>query len=135
MMERRPFRDREQLLTAARDVWFSLGADDWREAFTHHPKIGDRESLRRRFGATADLSEQEQSGVTGASEEVLAALAGGNHAYEEKFGYIFIVCASGLTAEQMLGMLTERLHHVPEDEIRIAAAEQAKITELRLLRL
>lgn len=135
MLERRPFGSRDELLVAARDEWFALTPDDWREAFGHHPKIGDRESLRRRFATTAHLSEREQSGVAGASDDVVAALADGNRAYEEKFGYIFIVCATGRTADEMLRMLNERLPNGPADEIKIAAAEQAKITELRLLGL
>lgn len=135
MLERRPFGSRDELLVAARDEWFALTPDNWREAFGHHPKIGDRESLRRRFATTAHLSEREQSGVAGASDDVVAALADGNRAYEEKFGYIFIVCATGRTADEMLRMLNERLPNGPADEIKIAAAEQAKITELRLLGL
>jgi 2-oxo-4-hydroxy-4-carboxy-5-ureidoimidazoline decarboxylase len=135
MMNRRPFGTRDQLLNAAREEWFALGPDDWREAFRHHPRIGDRDPLHRRFAATAQLSEKEQSGVTGASDGVLAALANGNRVYEQKFGYIFIVCATGRTADEMLRMLNARLTNRPDQEIRIAAAEQAKITELRLLAL
>ena len=134
-MKRRPFGSRDQLLTAARDDWFALGPADWREAFRHHPRIGDRDALRRRFAATAHLAEKEQSGVAGASDVVLTALADGNRAYEQKFGYIFIVCATGQTADEMLRALNARLPNHPEDEILIAAVEQAKITALRLLRL
>ena len=135
MLERRPFESRDGMLTAARDEWRALSPDDWREAFGHHPRIGDRDGLRRRFAATRHLSEREQSGVDRASEEALAALAEGNLAYEAKFGYIFIVCATGLSAEAMLAMLQERLENDPEEEILIAANEQARITELRLLGL
>jgi 2-oxo-4-hydroxy-4-carboxy-5-ureidoimidazoline decarboxylase len=135
MMLRRPFVSRDRLLTAAREEWFALSEADWRDAFTHHPKIGDRDSLRRRFAATAHLSENEQRGVSTASEDVLAALAEGNRAYETRFGYIFIVCATGRTAEEMLRLLDQRLNNTPQEEIRIAAAEQSKITELRLLGL
>ena len=135
MLARRPFRTPEALLGAARDVWFSLDRSDWLEAFSHHPKIGDRAALRARFAATRDLSEQEQGGVEGASEATLNALAKANSEYEETFGYIFIVCASGKTAGEMLEMLEGRLKNAPEAEIRIAGEEQAKITELRLLNL
>ena len=135
MMAHRPFGSRESLVGAARDEWFALGRSDWLEAFSHHPKIGDRESLRRRFARTAHLSEREQAGVDGASEDVLEALAAGNREYERRFGYIFIVCASGKSAEEMLGLLRERLPNPPDTEIRVAAGEQAKITELRLMRL
>jgi 2-oxo-4-hydroxy-4-carboxy-5-ureidoimidazoline decarboxylase len=132
MIAGRPFGSRQALLSAGRREWFALTADDWREAFGHHPKIGDREALRRRFPETHQFSEREQAGVSRASEAVLDALADGNRAYEEKFGYIFIVCATGRSADEMLTMLRDRLGNDPADEIQIAAAEQAKITELRL---
>jgi 2-oxo-4-hydroxy-4-carboxy-5-ureidoimidazoline decarboxylase len=135
MMARRPFGSQDALLAAARDEWFALGRADWLEAFGHHPKIGDRESLRRRFAATAHLSEGEQSGVQGAAEDVLAALADGNRDYEARFGFIFIVCATGKSAAEMLRLLRARLPNPPDVELRIAAGEQAKITELRLLNL
>jgi 2-oxo-4-hydroxy-4-carboxy-5-ureidoimidazoline decarboxylase len=133
MMARRPFGGREALLGAARDEWFALGPEDWREAFRHHPMIGDREALRRRFATTRHLAAREQAGVASAPDDVLDALAEGNQEYLNKFGFIFIVCATGRSAEEMLGMLRARLKNSPEIEIRIAAAEQAKITELRLL--
>ena len=132
MLARRPFGSREALLSAARAEWDGLSADDWREAFSHHPKIGDREKLRQRFPATHELSSREQAGVDSASDAVLDALAAGNRRYEHTFGYIFIVCASGLSADEMLAMLTDRLDNDPDREIRIAAGEQAKITALRL---
>ncbi len=133
-MHRRPFGTIEQLLAAARDVWFALEPDDWKEAFAAHPKIGDRDSLRHRFPETAHLASREQAGVEGASDDVLSALAEGNLAYERKFGFIFIVCASGLTASQMLEMLRARLNNDSAMELQIAAEEQAKITALRLAR-
>src|SRR6185436_1014222 len=103
--------------------------------FAHHPKIGDRDSLRQRFARTAHLSEREQAGVDGASENVLEALAEGNREYERRFGHIFIVCASGKSADEMLELLGSRLPNPPDVEIRIAAEEQAKITDLRLKKL
>jgi 2-oxo-4-hydroxy-4-carboxy-5-ureidoimidazoline decarboxylase len=135
MMARRPFGSRDALAAAARDEWFGLGHSDWLEAFSQHPKIGDRHSLRQRFARTAHLSEREQAGIDGASEDVLEALAEGNREYERRFGYLFIVCASGKPAGEMLGLLRQRLHNSPAAEIRVAAEEQAKITELRLMRL
>ena len=135
MMARRPFGSRESLVDAARDEWFALGRSDWLEAFSHHPKIGDRDSLRQRFARTAHLSEREQAGVDGASEDVLEALAEGNREYERRFGYIFIVCASGKSADEMLNLLHQRLSNPPDAEIRVAAGEQARITELRLMKL
>ena len=97
-----------------------------------HPKIGDRESLRARFPATHELSAREQSGINGATEEVLTALADGNRAYEDKFGFIFIVCATGKRADEMLALLRARLGHDRATELRIAAEEQARITAIRL---
>lgn len=135
MLARRPFGSRDGLLATAREEWFALSPADWREAFAHHPKIGDREALRRRFAATRHLSATEQSGVNTASVDVLSALAEGNRAYEERFGYIFIVCATGRSAEEMLAMLRTRLDNDFDTEIRIAAQEQAQITELRLSQL
>jgi 2-oxo-4-hydroxy-4-carboxy-5-ureidoimidazoline decarboxylase len=135
MVGRRPFGSAERLRDVAREEWFALGEEDWREGFSHHPRIGDRESLRRRFPATAHLSEREQAGVSGAGDDVLDALAEGNAAYEHRFGYIFIVCATGKSAGEMLELLRARLPNDPATEIRIAAEEQAKITALRLKRL
>jgi 2-oxo-4-hydroxy-4-carboxy-5-ureidoimidazoline decarboxylase len=132
MDRRRPFGDQASLLSSAREVWWSLGEDDWREAFAHHPKIGDRDALARRFATTAHLSAAEQRGVEGAGSDVLTALAEANRIYEERFGYIFIVCARGRTAEEMLALLRERLANDPAVEIRNAASEQAAITMLRL---
>jgi 2-oxo-4-hydroxy-4-carboxy-5-ureidoimidazoline decarboxylase len=132
MVARRPFGDQPSLLAAARNEWFALGEADWREAFAHHPKIGDRAALERRFAATRHLSEREQKGVERAGGEVLTALADGNRLYEQRFGYIFIVCASGRSAEEMLALLRARLGNDPTSEIRVAALEQAEITALRL---
>jgi 2-oxo-4-hydroxy-4-carboxy-5-ureidoimidazoline decarboxylase len=132
MLGRRPFGSREALLSAARAEWDTLDERDWREAFTHHPKIGDREALRQRFPSTHALSAREQAGVAGAPDTILDALEDGNRRYAERFGYIFIVCATGLSAGEMLAMLNARLENDPGREIQIAAAEQAKITALRL---
>jgi 2-oxo-4-hydroxy-4-carboxy-5-ureidoimidazoline decarboxylase len=132
MVARRPFGSRDALSHAARDVWFALDPADWREAFSHHPRIGDRAALAARFAATRALSQQEQSGVAEAPDAVLDALAEGNEAYERRFGYIFIVCATGKRAEEMLALLRSRIDNDPAREIEIAAGEQAKITDLRL---
>jgi len=132
MLARRPFETIEALLGAARAEWFALTPADWLQAFADHPKIGDRAPLARKFPGTHHLASREQAGVAGAGEDVLTALADGNTAYEDKFGYIFIVCATGLDAETMLTKLRERLDNDPWTELRIAAEEQAKITALRL---
>ena len=132
MLAHRPFGSRDALLARARDVWFALSEDDWREAFDHHPQIGDRESLRRRFPDTHHLSAREQSGVAQGTDDVLRALAAGNQQYLEKFGYIFIVCATGKSAGEMLEILRGRMSNDAGVEIRKAAEEQARITALRL---
>ena len=132
MMARRPFATDAKLLFAARNEWFGLTEADWLEAFAHHPRIGDRSALEARFPKTHDLSSKEQAGVGAAREDVLTALAAGNAAYVEKFGFTFIVCATGKSAEEMLALLRERLPHDRANELRIAAEEQAKITALRL---
>jgi 2-oxo-4-hydroxy-4-carboxy-5-ureidoimidazoline decarboxylase len=135
MTERRPFSDGEALLRAADEVWRGLDAGDWFEAFAAHPKIGDHAALSARFAPTRQWAEGEQAGIKAAPPDVLAALADANRAYEERFGYIFIVCATGKSAEEMLGLLRERLLHDPQDEIWIAGREQARITRLRLEKL
>ena len=132
MMARRPFGNDAKLLFAARNEWFGLTEADWLEAFSQHPRIGDRASLAARFPATHDLSANEQASVAAAGEDVLTALAQGNNDYFDKFGFIFIVCAAGKTAEEMLQLLRDRLSNDRATELRIAADEQAKITALRL---
>lgn len=136
LLAARPFSSTAQLQQLAEQCWQALGPQDHLEAFTHHPQIGeDLAVLRQRFARTEALSAREQAGVSGAGEATLQALRDANRAYRERFGYIFIVCATGKSAEEMLGLLRERLHHAPEAELAIAAAEQAKITRLRLAQL
>jgi 2-oxo-4-hydroxy-4-carboxy-5-ureidoimidazoline decarboxylase len=132
---RRPFGRPEEMLRAGEAVWNDLSPDDWRAAFAHHPRIGDEDALRARFASTRQWAEGEQAGALGAPEDVLRALAEGNRAYEDRFGYIFIVCATGKTAPEMLELLQARLLHDPETELRVAAVEQARITRLRLKKL
>jgi 2-oxo-4-hydroxy-4-carboxy-5-ureidoimidazoline decarboxylase len=135
MAHRRPYRDEADLLAAADETWEHLGPEDWQEAFTHHPKIGDLDALRAKFASTKEWASGEQAGTEQASEEVLQGLAQGNADYEARFGYIFIVCATGKSAQEMLDLLRARLANPPEREIHVAAAEQAKITRLRLEKL
>src|SRR4249919_2955243 len=102
VVARRPFRDQDTLQQIAREEWFGLSPRDWKEAFKHHPRLGDRAALRARFPATAELSEAEQAGIAAASDEEIDALAAGNRQYEEKFGYIFIAYATGQSAASLL---------------------------------
>jgi 2-oxo-4-hydroxy-4-carboxy-5-ureidoimidazoline decarboxylase len=135
MARRRPFKSGEALFEAADQLWWELAPSDWLEAFASHPKIGAREAPRPEHAATAAWSAGEQSGTERAGADVLEDLAELNRRYESQFGYIFIVCATGKTAEEMLAILKQRLSHCPEDEIKLAAAEQAKITRIRLEKL
>jgi OHCU decarboxylase len=156
MAAARPFESAERLHEAADRIWSSLDAADWLEAFAAHPRIGVRASARGRQSAlehegrdrsvtgergwgSASLEKRwaaaEQAGVSSAPESVLARLADGNRAYEAKFGYIFIVCATGKSAQEMLALLEDRLSHDPATERCIAADEQAKITHIRLDKL
>ncbi len=135
MADRRPFSSADELYRLADSLWWNLNTEDWLEAFAGHPKIGDLDSLRQKYASTREWAGGEQSGVQEASEEVLQRLARGNQAYEEKFGYIFIVCATGKSAAEMLEILENRLVNDPADELKIAAEEQRKITQLRLEKL
>ena len=135
MMAFFPADDLVELLEDAEEIWYECSKDDWKEAFSHHPKIGDTNALKEKFASTAAWAAREQSGVNNASPETIEALVEANRLYEEKFGYIFIVCATGKSAEEMLGLVKERLLNSPAVEIEIAADEQNKITKLRLEKL
>jgi OHCU decarboxylase len=115
MTESRPFHRGEDLLDAADRIWRELSEEDWLEAFAAHPRIGAQAS-----GQAA----AEQAGARGALPETLAALARANREYEECFGYIFIVCASGRSAEEMFDLCRRRLHNEPREELQVAAEEQ-----------
>lgn len=135
MLAARPYADAAALHAAAARAADTLGSDDWLEAFAHHPRIGDVAELRAKFAATAAWAGAEQAGAASASDEVLAALAEGNRAYEARFGYIFVVCATGRRADEMLALLRSRLGNDPVTELAIAAGEQRRITGLRLDKL
>lgn len=132
MAARRPFQDRPAMRAAAEEAFDAMMQADWLEAFSHHPKIGDIQSLRMKFAGNRDWSAGEQAGVAVTGDDVLVRLAEGNAAYERTFGFIFIVCATGKSAEEMLAMLEQRLSNDREKEIEIASREQRKITQLRI---
>lgn len=127
MMARRPFKSAPAVLEAGDRIWVSLFPVDWKEAFSAHPRIGDR-SVRGQEAA-------EQAGAAGAPEAVREALEEANRAYEERFGYTFIVCASGKSAEEMLDLCRRRLDNDPVAELAVSAEEQRKITRLRMEKL
>ncbi|WGL15171.1 2-oxo-4-hydroxy-4-carboxy-5-ureidoimidazoline decarboxylase [Microbulbifer bruguierae] len=135
MLDGRPFASLSQLLAAADDSWGTLEEADYLEAFAGHPKIGDMASLQKKYAASKALAAGEQAGMDDADDAVIAALARGNRDYEQKFGFIFIVCATGKSAAQMLALLQARLPNSRTQELRIAAEEQRKIFHLRLEKL
>jgi 2-oxo-4-hydroxy-4-carboxy-5-ureidoimidazoline decarboxylase len=135
MLAHRPFRDLKHVYDCAAVCWRGLARADWLEAFSQHPRIGDLQRARLRDDAERAWAEVEQSGATRAAESVRLALSEGNHEYEKRFGYAFIVCATGKSGEEMLGILRKRLSNPPEAELAIAAAEQEKITRIRLEKL
>lgn len=131
----RPFATLAELITKADDVWWLLKPNDWLEAFRCHPKIGERKAAAETSLEVQEWSEQEQAGVGNAARATTQALTELNQEYEQKFGYIYIVCATGKSSEEMLSILRERLKNDPDTELRTAAGEQAKITQLRLKKL
>ncbi len=129
----RPYTSETALFEKAVLGWMeTCGETDYLEAFAGHPRIGDLKSLEKKFAATAGWAGKEQSGVHHAHAVTLEKLAKANEAYENRFGFIFIVSATGKTAEEMLAILEERLRHSRQEEIGVAAAEQFKITLIRL---
>ncbi|HST51486.1 MAG TPA: 2-oxo-4-hydroxy-4-carboxy-5-ureidoimidazoline decarboxylase [Pyrinomonadaceae bacterium] len=130
-----PMWDVVQLLIIGERIWGELAREDWLEAFRAHPRIGEKKAEAEVSEAARRWSDGEQSRASAASQETLDALAGANREYEEKFGFIFIVCATNRSAEQMLSHLRERMKNDEETEIRIAAEEQWRITELRIKKL
>jgi 2-oxo-4-hydroxy-4-carboxy-5-ureidoimidazoline decarboxylase len=127
MLARQPFAGRVEMHAAADEVWWGLTEEDWLEAFSKHPKIGQKSSAR--------WSSEEQNGMRQATREIELEMARLNAEYEAKFGFIFIVCATGKSADEMLQVITTRLNNSRGEEIRNAATEQAKITHLRLDKL
>lgn len=131
----RPFADAAALFVKSDSIWSSLPDTDWLEAFRAHPKIGEQKAVAVQSEQARSWSAQEQSGVSEAATETKAALDAGNQEYEERFGFIFIVCATGKSSAEMLAILNQRLQNDRGIELRIAAEEQRKITRLRLEKL
>jgi 5-hydroxyisourate hydrolase/2-oxo-4-hydroxy-4-carboxy-5-ureidoimidazoline decarboxylase len=136
MLTSRPFSSENELIKKAASIWYNdCSVKDFKDAFTGHPKIGNVESLKEKFAHTAEWAGNEQSRVTGANIETIEALTKANELYEDKFGYIFIVSASGKPAETILAIVNSRLNNKGDDEIYVAMNEQHKITVIRLVKL
>ena len=147
MTRARPFPNADAMADIADAVWLSLGSADWLEAFAAHPRIGEMKAggpsgpaspklgVVRPSEGGSSWEEQEQSSTRSATEKVKERLAARNHQYEARFGYIFIVCATGKTAEQMLALVEDRLQNDSHEELRIAVEEQRQITRLRIGKL
>ena len=129
---RRPLATLPELLAASDASWWSLGEADWNEAFESHPRIGEREAHRSATGTSLAWSANEQGSAMLSDDDAKAKLAEGNRAYEAKFGRIFIVCASGKTAHDMLAILNRRMHNTAEAELQASAEQQREITHIRL---
>jgi OHCU decarboxylase len=133
MVRARPFPDLNEIACKAEENFDGLAVDDWKEAFAAHPRIGE---TRVRGGEHAQRwSQQEQAAAAISSSEVQGKLQQQNEEYYSRFGYIFIICATGKSAEQVLALLKERLQNDPAAELKIAAGEQRKITLLRLQKM
>lgn len=132
MVSLRPYQDINAIKDAAQAQWEVLERDDLLEAFAGHPMIGDLSSLKAKFSQTKAMASNEQASTAQADESVLLALQRYNHDYLDKHGFIFIICATGLSAQFMLDKLKSRIDNSTDDEINNAANEQIKITLLRI---
>lgn len=136
MTARRPFGSDAALFAAADEEWAKIDREGVLEALAHHPRIGANvDELRKKFASTASWAANEQAGAAAASEETLHALREANLRYDARYGHVFVVCATGKSATEMLALLEGRMQNDPETELRVAAGEQAKITRIRLEKL
>ena len=131
----RPYEGLSEMLEIGDRIWEECDVDDYLEAFQGHPRIGDVESLAKKYANTKGWAGNEQKGMDSADPAVIQRLADGNKTYEQKFGHIFIVCATGKSAAEMLALLEARMPNDPKTEVMVAAEEQNKITRLRLKKL
>ena len=131
----RPYEGLSEMLEISDRIWEECDVDDYLEAFLGHPRIGNVESLAKKYANTKAWAGGEQKGMDSADPVVIQRLADGNKTYEEKFGHIFIVCATGKSAAEMLALLEARMPNDPKTEVMVAAEEQNKITRIRLKKL
>ncbi len=134
MQAQRPYANVPNVLQQAKTLWQDMEQDDFLQAFDAHPMIGDMSSLREKYASTKAMASHEQDGASQADEATLQALQKLNLAYKEKHGFIFIICASGLSAKTMLEEIEKRIDNTTATEIDIASKEQIKITMLRILK-
>lgn len=130
LAEERPFGSVSALIARASEVWAALPPEDWQQAFACHPRIGERKATAS--AKSLEWSETEQSGMDGSEARVVNELAALNLEYERRFGFVFLVCATGKSGAEMLGILKSRLRRTPKEEQREAAVQQQMITEIRL---
>ncbi len=135
MVELRPFTSLPDLQASSQTVWAEMCEQDLLEAFDGHPKIGDPDSLKKKYASTKEIASGEQSAVKQASDQTIDELASHNQAYLDKFGFIFIVYATGKSADEMLAIIKKRLPSSREQELVLAATEQQKITANRINKL
>jgi 2-oxo-4-hydroxy-4-carboxy-5-ureidoimidazoline decarboxylase len=128
----RPFADEPSLFAAAEHCWETLPEADWLEAFRSHPRIGEQHAQKKTTAASAAWSRSEQSQMKDADAAILQRMQQGHREYEERFGRIFIVCATGKQPAEMLSILERRLGNDPTQELIESAAQQQQITQLRL---
>ncbi|MBD0786637.1 2-oxo-4-hydroxy-4-carboxy-5-ureidoimidazoline decarboxylase [Vibrio sp. Y2-5] len=127
-----PFNGSSEFKNAAEEAFAELEEQDWLEAFSGHPMIGDISTLQKKYAQGKSLSEKEQGGVKNASDETLQQLLLLNQEYVEKFGFIFIVCATNKSADEMLSLLQERINRTRAQELHQASIEQQKISQIRM---
>jgi OHCU decarboxylase len=132
MTAARPIPDTQSLHTTADQIWSQMSEPDWLEAFAAHPRIGSRKQAAHAAQKSAAWSNQEQSSTQTAAQQTLDTLAALNAQYEQQFGFTYIVCATGKSAEQMLAILNRRLNNDRATELKEAAEQQRQITQIRL---
>ena len=135
MLSQRPFKDTNEVYASAERFWRELPPNEWLEAFRAHPRIGEKKPESSKGERAEGWSAKEQASMDSAGDTVRTDLARANAEYEKKFGWIYIVCATGKSPEEMLALCRTRLRNTPDEELKIAAEAQLKITRLRLDKL
>lgn len=135
LADQTPFASLPELKQMADVLFQQLAEADLLQAFAGHPKIGDVNSLKAKYAQTKALASGEQSGVQQADDETLVALAQANTDYQQRYGFIFIVCATGKSAQQMLDILNSRMDNSYQQELQQAGEQQRQIMQIRLNKL